>query len=125
MPKRTGPVLVVDDDEAVRRSLKFALELEGLDVRIYEDGAELLRDEALPRTGCLVVDHWMPGMDGLELVGRLRDRDVALPAILITARPTGDLRRRASHAGFRGVVEKPPEDGALLDGIRDALAATA
>jgi two-component system response regulator FixJ len=125
MPKRTGPVLVVDDDEAVRRSLKFALELEGLDVRLYEDGAELLRDGALPRTGCLVVDHWMPDMDGLELVERLRDRDVALPAILITARPTGDLRRRASRAGFRGVVEKPLEDGALLDGIRDALAANA
>lgn len=125
MPKHTGPVLVVDDDAAVRHSLKFALELEGLDVRLYKDGAELLRDAALPRTGCLVVDYWMPGMDGLELVGRLRDRAVELPAILITARPTGDLRRRASHAGFRDVVEKPLEDGTLLDGIRDALAAVA
>lgn len=118
-------MLVVDDDEAVRHALKFALELEGLDVRLYQDGAELLRDLALPRTGCLVVDYWMPGMDGLELVGRLRDRAVEIPAIMITARPTVGLRRRASRAGFRGVVEKPLEDGALLDGIRDALAASA
>lgn len=123
MPKRTGPVLVVDDDAAVRDSLKFALGLEGLDVRLYKDGAELLRDAALPRNGCLVVDYWMPGMDGLELIGHLRDRAVELPAILITGSATGDLLRRASHAGFRGVVEKPFEDGALLDGIRDALAA--
>lgn len=124
MPKHTGPVLVVDDDEAVRNSLKFVLELEGLHVRLYEDGAELLRDASLPRTGCLVVDYWMPGMDGFELVGRLRDRDVDLPAILITARPAGDLQGRAARAGFRHVVEKPFEDGALLDGIHEALAAS-
>lgn len=122
MPNRTGPVLVVDDDAAVRHSLKFALELEGLDVRLYEDGAELLADAALPRTGCLVVDYWMPGMDGLELVRHLRDRDVSLPALLITARPTTELRRRANHAGFRDVIEKPFEDGALLGGISGALA---
>lgn len=125
MPKRTGPVLVIDDDDAVRDSLKFALGLEGLDVRLYRDGAELLREADLPRTGCLVVDYWMPGIDGLELVGHLRDRAVELPAILITGRPSGDLRRRADRAGFHAVVEKPCEDGALLDVIRDALAAVA
>lgn len=122
MPMHTGPVLVVDDDEAVRDSLKFALELEGLDVRLYEGGAQLLRDAALPLTGCLVVDYCMPGMDGLQLVAHLRDRNVDLPAILVTGRPSGNLRRRAADAGFSRVVEKPFDDGSLLDGIHDALA---
>jgi FixJ family two-component response regulator len=123
MPNPTGPVLVVDDDEAVRHSLKFALELEGLDVRLYENGAELLRDAALPRTGCLVVDYAMPEMDGFQLVGHLRDREVGLPSILITGRSSGELRHRAARAGFSRVVEKPFEDGSLLDGIHDALTA--
>ncbi|XYD10701.1 response regulator [Methylobacterium sp. NMS12] len=122
MPKRTGPVLVVDDDEAVRDSLKFALELEGLQVRLYAGAAQLLRDVALPTDGCLLVDYRMPDMDGLELVARLRARDVALPAILITGRLSGALGRLAADAGFRRVVEKPFEDGSLLEGIHEALA---
>ena len=94
MPNHMGPVLVVDDDEAVRNSLKFALELEGLDVRLYENGAQLLQDAALPRTGCLILDYAMPEMDGFQLVGHLRDREVELPAILITGRCSGELQPR-------------------------------
>lgn len=123
MPNDTGPVLVVDDDAAVRHALKFVLELEGLDVRLYGTGAELLRDASLPALGCLVVDYRMPGMDGFELVGRLRDRKVDLPAILVTGRLSGELQRRAAQAGFRRVVEKPFEDGSLLDSIHAALSA--
>jgi two-component system response regulator FixJ len=64
-------------------------------------------------------------MDGVELVDRLRRRSVKLPAILITARATKDLRRRAARSGFREVLEKPLEDGALIDSIHGALAVPA
>jgi FixJ family two-component response regulator len=116
-----GPVLVVEDDEAVRNSLKFALELEGLDVRVYASPSVLLAEGALPDSGCLVVDYYMPGMTGIELLQSLRDRSVALPAILITAKATDHMRQRAARSGFSEVIEKPCYDGRLADGIRDAL----
>ncbi|WP_341482663.1 response regulator transcription factor [Microvirga solisilvae] len=116
-----GPVIVVDDDAAVRQSLKFALELEGMNVRLYESGAELLAEQNLPEDGCLVVDYYMPSMNGVELMDRLRRRLVKLPAILITARITDDMRKRAARSGFRQVIEKPLEDSTLLDSIRGAL----
>jgi FixJ family two-component response regulator len=115
-------VIVVDDDEAVRKSLKFALELEGLEVRLYESSEQLLSDRELPENGCLVIDYYMPAMNGVELIDALRRRHVDLPAILITAKATDELRRRAARAGFRQVLEKPLEDGSLFDSIRGALA---
>ncbi len=118
-----GPVIIIDDDAAVRDSLKFALELEGLDVRLYQGGEELLAARDLPAHGCLVVDYYMPVMNGVELIDRLRGRHVDLPAILITAKATQDLRDRAARSGVREVLEKPLEDGMLVDSIRHALSA--
>ncbi|MBF9197273.1 response regulator transcription factor [Microvirga terrestris] len=121
MSMTPGLVIVVDDDDAVRQSLKFALEMEGLNVRLYESGDALLADKDLPVSGCLVIDYHMPAMDGVELIDRLRRRAVRMPSILITARATKDLHRRASRSGFREVLEKPFEDEALIDSILEAL----
>jgi len=120
-----GPVIVVDDDAAVRQSLKFSLELEGMNVRLYESGDELLSDPDLPSNGCLVVDYYMPTMNGVELMDQLHRRLVKLPAILITSRATDDMRKRAARSGFSQVIEKPLEDSTLLDSIRGALNASA
>ena len=100
MSQRTGIVIVVDDDAAVRNALKFALETEGLSVVLCEGGHELLGWQELPAGGCLVVDYRMPDMDGFELVSRLRERQISLPAILITSQVNADLRKRATEAGF-------------------------
>jgi FixJ family two-component response regulator len=116
-------VIVVDDDAAVRSSLKFALELEGFVVRAYDGGAAMLADREWLSGGCLVVDEFMPGMTGVELVRHLRRRSVAMPAILITAKPSATLSRRAALSGIEIVLEKPLEDGALLGCIREALRA--
>jgi two-component system, LuxR family, response regulator FixJ len=117
----TGPiVIVVDDDVAVRNSLKFSLEVEGFVVRAYPGGTELLKDAELQRAGCLVIDQNMSGMNGLEVVARLRARDVAVPAILMTSYPTAVLRERAAAAGV-AIVEKPFLGAILVERIRDMV----
>ena len=113
-------VLLIDDDPAVRSSLKFALEVEGFVVRTYPTGSDLLDEEDIPESGCVVADYHLTGMNGLDLLARLRDRKVSLPAILITTDPSAAVRRRAASAGVR-LVEKPLLSDALFQGIRAAL----
>lgn len=115
-------VLIVDDDAAVRASLKFALEVEGFQVKLYDRGAALLADANLPERACLVIDYRMPDIDGIELIERLRHLNVTLPAILITVRATNQLRMMAQRLGLTAVLEKPMSDSVLVDSIRTALA---
>lgn len=121
----SGTVLVVDDDAAVRAALKFALEVEGFRVQLYDGPRALLADRNLPTRACLVVDHHMPEVDGIELVGKLRHRDVTLPVILISGRMNEQIRSRARRSGLTRILEKPLSDAALVDNIRAALGGVA
>lgn len=109
-------VHVVDDDAAVCSSLKFALELDGFEVRTYPGYGELLASD-LPRAGCLIVDYNLPGLNGLELLGELDRRDVHLPSFLITSNPTTNVRRRASAQGV-AIIEKPLLGNQLSEAVR-------
>ena len=113
-------VIIVDDDLAVRSSLKFALEIEGLTVHGFATGAELLNAIDLSLCDCLVVDQQMPGMSGLELIARLRDRHNWTPAILITSNPSPALCEQARKADVP-IVEKPLLGNGLLDKIRHVV----
>jgi two-component system, LuxR family, response regulator FixJ len=113
-------VFIIDDDPAVRNSLKFALEVEGFAVRAYPAGADLLREREFPANGCLVVDYKLPEMNGLDLLVELRKRKIDLPAILITTHPSSEVRRRAALAGAM-LIEKPLLNDTLFQGIRAAL----
>jgi FixJ family two-component response regulator len=114
-------VVVVDDDPAVRNSLKFSLEIEGFVVHLYESGSDLLKEKALPHCSCFVIDQQMPGIPGLDLIIRLRDQSVSTPAILITSRPNPALARRAADANIP-IVEKPLLTDSLVELIRKACA---
>ena len=114
-------ILVVDDDKAVRVSLRNMMESEGFEVCAFSNGHDLLNEASLPATGCLIVDYHMPSMNGLELVSALRGRGVSIPAILITGNPTKYVRDRAAAIAVL-VVEKPALGGYLLDCVREAVA---
>jgi two-component system, LuxR family, response regulator FixJ len=121
-PKMTELViLVVDDDETVRNSLKNMMKSERFEVRAFSNGHDLLNEASLPALGCLVVDYHMPAMNGLELVSALRGRGVSIPAILITGNPTEYVRHRAAAISVL-VVEKPWLGSYLLDRVREAVA---
>jgi two-component system, LuxR family, response regulator FixJ len=117
--KTPAVLILVDDDAAVLSSLKFALEVDGFAVRAYADAEGLLSASDMPEAGCLILDYWLPGLDGLELLTELRLRGVDLPAILITT-PTPQVCSKAAAVGVQ-VVEKPLLAGALLDSVRELL----
>jgi FixJ family two-component response regulator len=115
-----GVVIVVSDDLAVRNSLKFWLEIEGLTVRGYVSGTDLLDAGDLARCDCYVVDQKMSALSGLDLIAQLRDRHFTAPAILIASHPSRSLREQAEKADIP-IVEKPLLGNGLLDKIRDAV----
>jgi FixJ family two-component response regulator len=119
-PDQRPVIAVVDDDRAVRNSLRFALEIEGFSVWTYSDGNELLNDTDLGASSCLVIDHNLPDMDGLETIAKLRERRICVPAILITSHPSARVVERAANAAVP-IVEKPFLEDGLLDRIHVAL----
>jgi FixJ family two-component response regulator len=119
--KTTPLVLVVDDDEAVRTALGFALELQGYDVEVCSSGEALIERELPGANTCLVIDERLRGMSGLATIGVLRSRGVDIPAILITSHPQPQLRTAALAAGVP-IVEKPLLGDGLVSAIRSALA---
>ncbi len=119
LTERPPVVVIVDDVPAVCGSLKIALELEGITVRAYANATELLRDGDLGACDCFVIDQRMPVMSGMELIGKLRDRDVLTPAILLISDPNPALSARAIAAGIP-IVEKPLLGNTLVEKIREA-----
>jgi FixJ family two-component response regulator len=118
----SGTVLIVDDDPAVRGSLKFCLEIEGFPAKDYACGADLLNEPDVPDSGCLVIDYRLPDMNGLELLAELRRRNITLPAILITSQPSASVLAQTAAAGA-ALIEKPFLNGGLLEGIRAIMLA--
>jgi len=114
------PVYIVDDDAAVRDSLRMLLESAGYAVRGFDAAQSFLSDADLDR-GCLVVDIRMPGMSGLELQEELVRRNVSLPVIVITGHGDVPLAVRAMTAGAVDFIEKPFDDRRMLDSVARAL----
>jgi two-component system response regulator FixJ len=114
-------VYVVDDDETVRSSLTALLLAAGNATRAYEGAREFLDDCDDLAPGCVLTDFRMPGMDGLELLRRLKNRSVSHSVILISG--YGDIRVavEAFKAGAVDFIQKPYDDCAVLVAVQKAL----
>jgi two-component system response regulator FixJ len=114
-------VHVIDDDEAVRDSLKFLLEAASLPVRTYESAISFMNALAQVGAGCVITDVRMPDMSGIELLRQLRTREVRLPVIVITGHGDIPLAVEAMKIGAIDFFEKPFDDESLLSAVRSAL----
>lgn len=114
-------VHLVDDDEAIRRSVGFALKTSGFQVRVYENGGEILKKAPDLETGCILLDIRMAGMDGLEIQESLKSKGVTLPVIIMTGHGDVSLAVRAMKAGAIDFIEKPFEKALLLSAIEHAM----
>ena len=114
-------VFVVDDDPAMRESLRWLLQSVGLAVETHAGAAAFLSSYDPSRSGCLVLDMRMPGMSGLNLQDELIARRITLPIIIITGYAEVPTAVRALKRGAVDFIEKPFSDELLLDRIRQAI----
>jgi two-component system response regulator FixJ len=114
-------VHVVDDDPAMRDSVGFLLDTAGFEIALYEAGTDLLDTLVKPARGCVLTDIRMPGIDGLELLRRLRAAGHTLPVVMMTGHGDVPLAVEAMKLGACDFIEKPFDDEALLQALRSAL----
>jgi len=119
----TGPpvIFVVDDDDKVRATVREVLEDDGRRVEDYATCEAFLADYRPGREACLVIDAYLPGMDGLELLRRLRDAGHHLPSIMITGNSDVPMAVQAMKAGAADFIEKPITRDELLASVERAL----
>ena len=113
-------ILVVDDDDAMRDSIRVLLEAAGFAVKDYASAKAFLLDN-VPANSCLIADIRMPEMDGLELQEEIVRRGIELPVIIMTGHGDVPLAVRAMKAGAIDFIEKPFDERNLLEAINLAL----
>jgi two-component system, LuxR family, response regulator FixJ len=120
---RTGPGLVhiIDDDQAIRRSLTMLAEAAGHTVRAHADAESFLRRLDADAAGCVVTDVRMPGLSGMDLLRRLVDIAPDLPVVVITGHGDVPMAVAALKAGAADFIEKPFDSDAFLKALREAL----
>jgi two-component system response regulator FixJ len=118
-----SPVHVIDDDEAVRDSLRFLFESAGLTVRSYDSAAAFIAAAGAENRGCVLTDVRMPGFDGIALLRRLAELGLDLPVIVMTGHADVPLAVQALKEGATDFIEKPFDDDRVLNAVQAALEA--
>lgn len=119
--REPSTVFVIDDHGGIRKSLRYLMESAGLRVEVYPCAEAFLGAYRPDRPGCLVADVYMPGMTGVELLETLARNGDFRPAILISGRGDVPTAVRAMKSGAVDFLEKPFEDEALLERVRQCV----
>lgn len=116
-----GMIYVIDDDEAMGDSLNFLLDSSGFGVTLFDDAQAFLN--ALPGLafGCVVSDVRMPGLDGIELLKRMKTQNCPFPIVIMTGHGDVPLAVEAMKLGAIDFLEKPFEDDRLITMIESAI----
>ncbi|KSV60753.1 chemotaxis protein CheY [Sinorhizobium sp. Sb3] len=120
MPIDDFTVHIVDDEEAVRKSLAFMLTMNGLGVRVHESATAFLSVAPNLRQAVLITDMRMPDLSGLDLIRRLAALKTTIPSIMITGHGDVPMAVEAMKAGAVDFIEKPFDDNTIVDAIRRA-----
>jgi len=113
--------LVVEDDNSMREAIERLLVAAGFECAAYASAEALLARGVVGDSTCVISDLRLPGMSGLELLAALRDSDITLPFILITAHDAPGLGEKAIRCGASAYLAKPFRGTVLLDAVRGAI----
>jgi two-component system nitrogen regulation response regulator NtrX len=114
-------VLVIDDEPAIRDTLRMILEYEGHEVLVSGSGQEGLALAERDAPDLVFLDIKMPGLDGLDVLGRLRSQNESLPVVMISAHGTAATALEAGRLGAFRFIEKPLSKDYVLDAVREGL----
>jgi two-component system, LuxR family, response regulator FixJ len=121
MTREDGTVFLIDDDPGVRDALTLLLSLRDISTQPFANADSFLESYTPERIGCVLTDLRMPGMTGLELQAALRARGIELPVVVLTAHGDVATARAALKNGAFDFLEKPVDDGMLVDVLQNAL----
>jgi FixJ family two-component response regulator len=115
------PISIVDDDASIREALKGLMRSVNLHAEAFASAEEFLASERLNDTSCLILDLYLPGMNGFELQQRLKAEGRAIPIIFITAHADEVARERALSSGAVDLLAKPVRRDPLFKAMRAAM----
>lgn len=119
----TAKVFIVDDDDAVRDSLRVLLEVHGLEVEDFGSTCEFFAHYRKPTVpGCLILDQHLPRTTGLDFLTSTKGKEIGIPVILISGHEDAKLEGRAREAGVAEYLPKPISEHKLLETVQRVIA---
>ena len=116
-----GTVLLIEDDDSMREAIERLLNAAGFRCAAYASADAVLAQGGDKDAACVICDLKLPGMSGLDLLAKLRERGTSPPFILITAHDSPGLRQKAMRCGAVAYLPKPFRGTTLLDAVRGAI----